>query len=44
MILTMAMVNIVGPAYSSMAAATKLEQEYQLHPGYAGSWSAMLKV
>jgi hypothetical protein len=44
MILMMAMVTIVGPTYSSVAAAAKLEQEYHLHPGYAGPWPAMQKV
>jgi hypothetical protein len=36
MILMMAMVTIAGPAYSSVAAAAKWKQEYQLHLGYVG--------
>jgi hypothetical protein len=41
MTLTMAMVTIVGLAYSSAVAAAKLEQEYHLHPGYTRPRPAM---
>jgi hypothetical protein len=44
MILTMAMGTIMGPAYSSAMAAAKLQQEYQLHLGYAGPRPAMQKL